>query len=447
MSVVDHDAERAVLGSLLLDPSCAGIIVPTLEADMFDLAAHRTIFDAMASLHAEGRALDFVTLYNALDRRGQLETLAPDDPALPAGRGYPLALVAMTPTATHAEHYAGIVRDLARRRALIAAGQRVQQVGDDTAVSLDEAMARANAAMTEATAGAVDTEAVLLGAVLGGTLDEMETPASERRGVPTGFYDFDRLTGGLQPGQLTVLAARPSVGKSAWALQVVRAAAVLGGHPCCYVGLEMTPRDVARRLIAVDASVSLQHIVLGEMDQDEWDAVTQAAARLEHAPLHLSARIEHTIDAGRALVERIHRQTPLALVVVDYLQLFDGGGAAHGHREENRVQEVSRISRSLKALAHDLDVPVLALSQLSRGVESRPSKRPLLSDLRDSGALEQDADLVLFLYRASMYEDGAAETDAEVIVAKNRNGPLATVPLHWFGERAMFANVVRGEGR
>jgi len=428
------DAEESVLGAMMLSPGAIGAVSEALSANDFYRGKHAKIYQAAIDLYARGDPVDAITLVDELERRGELEEIG--------GKVRIHELAAMVSAASNAGHYARIVRDQATLRGLLRAGSEIARLpidreGDDATELVD----RAEQIVFDLSQSRVAGEFTKIDALLKESFERIaalyETGA-DITGVPSGFRELDKLTSGFQPGNLVILAARPSMGKSGLALCIAANLAVRHERPVALFTLEMSKAEVTQRLMCSEAKVESQRLRSGSLAPDDWPRLTAACDRLAKTPLYIDDTGSITMMEIRSKARRLKMKEPdLALIIVDYLQLMTGGGNA-----ENRVQEVSQISRSLKVLARDLDVPVLALSQLSRAVEQRHDKRPILSDLRESGSLEQDADLVLFIYRDEYY-NGDESPDkglAEVHLAKHRNGPTDTLKLSFMRRFAKFAD-------
>jgi replicative DNA helicase len=431
----DLDAEVCVLGSMLLDNEVIGELVTHLRAEDFYREAHRRIFDTMVALYDSGKGVDAVLLREELRRRGDLEAV-----------GGPEALVNLldrVPTAAHAQHYAAVVRDASLRRGVIAAADRVirsaYEGSGEGRELLDEA---------EASFFALDRDSELNeGAGIGDILkevffkiDRIQNREGSITGLETGFYDLDEKTSGFQPGEMVVVAGRPSMGKTTFALCVLEHAAVVGKKAVALFSMEMGREQIVQNVLCSRAKVESQKLRRGFLADEDYAKLSGALAGLSEAKIFVDDTPGLTPLALRSRARRLHKRERLGLVVVDYLQLMSGGLR---RRDENRQQEISFISRSLKELARELEVPVVAISQLNRGVEERSDHRPMMSDLRESGAIEQDADLVLLLHRPEYYEHDAErkkekEGEAELIIAKHRNGPTGVVPLTFLARYMRF---------
>ncbi|QTX33143.1 replicative DNA helicase [Aminithiophilus ramosus] len=428
------EAERAVLGASLLDKDGLLFVTETLQTEDFYDLRHRRAFDIMVDLAQKDRPVDPLTFMEEASRKGILDELG--------GQPFLAELVDSVTTVANVEYHVAIVRDKSVHRRLIQVGSDIVRLGYAEDRDVDEILDEAERAVFEISQRGGKNLFRHVGEVLGPTFRQIEIQfqAGEAvTGVSTGFADFDRLTGGLQPGSLNIVAARPSMGKTALALNIAQYAAVRKKVPVLVFSLEMGAEQLVQRLLGAEARINIHDLRTGSFHETAWESLAEAAGVLAQAPLYIDdSSVLSTLEL-RARCRRFKALYPeLGLVVVDYLQLM-----SMAKRVESKQQEVAEISRALKAVARELEVPVVALSQLSRAVESRNDKRPMLSDLRDSGAIEQDADLVILLYRGGYYNATTAEeTDnaAEIIVAKHRNGPTGTVHLVFLREFARFVN-------
>ncbi len=427
------DAEESVLGSMMLSPGAIGAVSEILDASDFYRESHAKIYRSALSLYARGEPVDAITLVDALDESGELE------PA--GGRSRIQELATLVPASANAAHYARIVREMATLRGLIRVGQEVGRLGWDRPGETIDLVDRAEQLIFELSQSRVTSEFAHIEALLKESFEritQLYEAGEDVTGVPCGFRDIDRLTSGFQPGNLIIVAARPSMGKSGLALNMAVNVAVRRELPVAIFTLEMSKSEVTQRLMCSEAKVESQRLRNGKLGADDWPRLTAACDKLAKAPIYVDDTGSITMMEIRSKARRLKSREPnLALIIVDYLQLMTSGS-----NPENRVQEVSQISRNLKVLARDLDVPVIALSQLSRAVEQRHDKRPILSDLRESGVLEQDADLVFFIYRDEYYNDESdAQGIAELHLAKHRNGPTGTEKLAWLNRYAKFADL------
>ena len=429
------EAEQSVLGALLLDNDAADKIGDVVAATDFYSEAHRLIFEHVVRLISAAQPADAVTLAESLSSAGRLEQIG--------GLAYLGALVSGVPTAANIRHYAQIVRDRSVLRQLASTAAEIaesayQPMGRNASQLLDEAETKV---MHIAEAGARGRKQYAkVGDLLVGVVERIEELYSREHptdvtGLATGFTDLDKMTAGLQAGDLVIVAGRPSMGKTALAINIGEHVALADKRPDAIFSMEMGANQLALRLIASVGRLDSTNLRTGKLQADDWTRLSNALGRLNDAPILIDETPALTVMELRSRARRIARaHAPLGLVVVDYLQLMQASSQG-----ENRATEISEISRSLKALAKELAVPVIALSQLNRSLEQRPNKRPVMSDLRESGAIEQDADVILFIYRDEVYnEDTPDKGVAEIIVAKQRNGPIGTVRLTFLGEFTRF---------
>ena len=429
------DAEASLLGAMLLSRDAIGPAVETLSGDQFYVPAHGYVFDAIASLYGAGEPADPVTVAEELTRAGLLEQVG--------GPQRLLELQMSTPAASNAARYALIVEEHSMLRRLIGVAGDIVELGysrpEDVIKTIDEAEAMMFQIAERRVVDTTKPIRELLDANLD-RLEELYEQGNAITGLPTGYVDFDELLSGLQPSNLVVAGARPSMGKTAFALGMAANAALEAQRPVLFFSLEMGHLELTQRLLCSDARVDSQRMRNGNLSEDDWPKITRAVGKLGEAPIWIDDNPNLTVMEIRAKARRLKsRLGDLGLIVVDYLQLMSGRGNA-----ENRQVEVSEMSRGLKILARELETPIVALSQLSRGLESRTDKRPMLADLRESGSIEQDADVVAFLYRDEVYNPESPDIgSAEVIVAKHRNGPTGTVRLAWLSNYTRFANMSR----
>ena len=432
------DAEEAVLGAILIDPDAIIRVATFLNPEDFYREKHGWIYDTALTLHDRREPIDLLTVCDELDRRNQLDEVG--------GPAFITALVNAVPTSIHAEHYARIVERTGTRRRLIEAAGQIAALAYQEAEDVDEVVDRAEQVLFGVSERRISRELVPIRQVLSAYYDRIEYLTRHRGeliGIPTGFERIDKLLGGLQRSDLVILAARPSVGKTSLALGFAQNAAKKHNQRVAFFSLEMSNEQVVQRIISAETGINAQRLRRGEIEQDEWGRFMKAAGDLAETYFYIDDTPGASALELRTKSRRLHAEVGIDLIGVDYLQLMRGD-----FRSENRVQEISSISRALKSLARELNVPVLALSQLSRGVESRTDKRPILSDLRESGALEQDADVVMFIYRDEMYNENTEWPNiADIIVAKHRNGPTGTVQLYFRKEMAQFleAEIVKRE--
>jgi replicative DNA helicase len=392
------------------------------------------VHEVILDLYGRGEPADAVTVANELTKRGEIARVG--------GAPYLHTLIACVPTAANAGYYARIVRERAILRRLVEAGTRIVQLGYSGDGDADEIVDRAEAEVYGVTDRRISEDYLPLAEIMPGALDEIEAIGSRGgglTGVPTGFADLDALTNGLHPGQMIVIAARPALGKSTLALDLARAASVRAGLTAVIFSLEMSRNEITMRLLSAEARVSLHSMRTGQMSEEDWTRLARRMSEVVDAPLFIDDSPNMSMMEIRAKCRRLKQRHDLRLVIIDYLQLMSSP-----KRVENRQQEVSDMSRSLKLLAKELDVPVIAVAQLNRGPEQRTDKRPLLADLRESGSIEQDSDVVILLHREDAYEPESPRAgEADLIVAKHRNGPTATVTVAFQGHYSRFADMAR----
>ena len=422
------EAEEAVLGSLLIDPEALFRVSPFLKGEDFYIQKNAWIYEAILAVHERREPIDFVTLCDELERRGQIEELG--------GVAYITRLINAVPSAIHVESYGHIVEQAAIRRRLIGAASQIAQLAYQEAKDVDQTIDQAEQALFSVSQRRITRDLAPIQEVLGRYYDRIQylvDHQGEPLGIPTGFADLDRLLGGLQRSDLILIAARPSVGKTSLCLSIARNAARYGQHVAIF-SLEMSAEQVVQRLVSAETQIDAQQLRLGRLAGDEMALFAQAIGVLADLPVFIDDTPSISVLQLRAKARRLHAEHGLDLILVDYLQLMSGDV-----RSENRVQEVSYISRSLKAVARELSLPVVAASQLSRAVEQRSDKRPVLADLRESGSLEQDADVVMFIYRDELYHpDTEKQHIADILVAKHRNGPTGSIQLFFRSRLAQF---------
>ncbi|MDO8750757.1 MAG: replicative DNA helicase [Dehalococcoidia bacterium] len=442
----DEAAEEAILGSILIDGEAILQVAPFLRPEDFYRERNRWTYDACLALFQRGEAINQVTISHELAGQDKLETAG--------GPSFLSHLVASVPTSVHAEHYAHIVSRTATMRNLIGAATHIAALGYEPDADLDATLSQAEDLLFRVRSRRQSRDFVPLRDVLDRYLEEsaaFQTPTERGAGpIPTGFSDLDQLLGGLQRSDLVILAARPSLGKSALALDIARNAAGRGAVVGIF-SLEMSREQLAYRLLSAEAQVDSHRLRLGIITEREQQRVINAVGALSDLPIYIDDSPLQTIVEVRSKARRLHMEHTVDLLIMDYIQLIQVSG-----RGDNRVQEMSEITRSLKGVARDLNVPLLALSQLSRAVEQRPTHRPMLSDLRDSGSIEQDADVVAFIYREDAYfseedwerqhpTEAYPKNIAEIIVAKHRNGPLGNLSLYFREQFSRFENLAAQE--
>lgn len=428
----DLEAEASVLGSVLLDNETFAVIEGTLTAEDFYKEGHRKIWRACVALFSKAEPMDLVTLTDELRRSGDLEKVG----SIP----YLIGLADSVPTAAYAESYARIVREKRTLRDLIAVSGSIMQTAYDQALPLEEILEKSEQGIYQLATtqtGENFSSMAQLAAEVSQNLSNLQT-SGETPGIGTGFSKLDELMGGLEGGNLYILAARPSQGKTALALSITHNAARMG-YRGAFFSLEMSGMQLTKRLLAMEGRIDSQRLRSGDLSDRDWQRVADTLGRLSELGIHIDDSSQLSLAEFRSRSRRLAARHSLGFIVVDYLQLMSAPGG-------NREQEISAIARGLKAVARELDIPVLALAQLSRAVESRPNKRPMLSDLRESGSLEQDADAVMFIYRDDYYreklEPQIYEPDgkAEIIIGKQRNGPTGTVVLNYLNSHTRFTN-------
>jgi replicative DNA helicase len=417
----DIAAEQCVIGGMLLSKRAIAEVIELIGGDDFYRPQHETVFRAVVDMYGRNEPADQITVGNYLRELGVLAKIG--------GAAYLSQLIQTVPTAANAEYYAEIVRDCAIRRRIVEAGHRITEIGY---AGEGEAMQANDAAQAElASVMKVHEEAdsALLGEDLPEVVAELEKLQSEGRqsGLPTGFLDLDSLTHGLHGGQMVIVAGRPGLGKSTLGVDFLRSCSLRNNLPSAFFSLEMARREVQHRIISAEAKIGLHKIRGGQMTPLDWASFANHMQRLTMAPLTIDATPNRTVNQIKARCRQIKLKTGLSLVVIDYLQLLEPHGKK---RPENRQVEVSEMSRQIKLMAKDLDVPVVVLCQLNRGPEQRTDKKPVLSDLRESGSLEQDADIVILVHREDAYDrESPRSGEADLIVAKHRAGPLSTITV------------------
>jgi replicative DNA helicase len=429
-----HDllAEQSAIGGMLLSKDAAADVIETVRAVDFYIPKHEIIFNAIHDLYAHGEPTDVIAVTDELTKSGELGRAG--------GAEYLHTLTGLVPTAANAGFYASIVSEKAVLRRLVEAGTRIVQMGYASEGEVVDLVNNAQAEIYGVTGGVEAEDFVPLTVAVTTAIDEIEAAKGHDgslTGVPTGFAELDELTNGLHPGQLIIVAARPALGKSTLALDFARAASIKHDLPSIIFSLEMGRSEIAMRLLSAEASVPLQNMRKGTVDTRDWTTIASTRGRINDAPLYIDDSPNMTLVEIRAKCRRLKQKVGLKMVIIDYLQLMTSG-----KRVESRQQEVSEFSRALKLLAKELQVPVIALSQLNRGPEQRTDKMPALSDLRESGSLEQDADVVILLHRESAYEkENPRAGEADFIVAKHRNGPTRTITVAFQGHYSRFQDM------
>jgi replicative DNA helicase len=428
------EAEQSVLGTILLSDHSLSAVLELIVSEDFYKNSHKLIFEAMIILFEKNEPQDIVTLSNLLKDRNQLEDAG--------GIGYLATLTSIVPVTSNLLYYAKIIRQKAVLRNLINVNTEIASRCYEEQGDIDSLVDDAEQAIFEIARSKSDQSFTPLKRIIPSAFEAVELLSQRKEmitGVPTGFTELDKMTAGLQPSDLIILAGRPSMGKTAFAMNIAQNAAVIDKTGVAIFSLEMSKEQLALRLLCSAGHVDSQRVRTGRLQDEDWPKLTRAVGMLEECPMWIDDTPAISVLEMRAKVRRLSSQFPLGLIVVDYLQLMRGRGSI-----ENRTQEISEISRSLKAMAKELKVPVIALSQLNRSLESRTDKRPMMSDLRESGAIEQDADVICFIYRDEVYnkaEDNPQKGISEIIIGKQRNGPTGTVKLTFIKEFTMFENL------
>ncbi len=428
-----EEAEQSVIGSVLIDHDAVGVAAENLKPEDFYNLRHKEIFEAILDLYHAGRAVDLVTLKTQLEHRGKLEAAG--------DMKYLTQVATAVPNSVHIRQYVKIVKDKALYRRFIQLGNQVLQQSFTTETPIEQLSENVEKQVFNILQNRGSQDFSHIKDVLMESFDDIEKVAANGgtvAGISTGFVDLDQKTAGLHPSDLVIVGARPAMGKTAFGLNLVQNAAVKGGKTCAVFNLEMSKKQIVNRMLACEAGVSMEHIRSGNMTDQDWEKLVEALGPLSEAPIYIDDTGGITFAEVRSKCRKLKIEHGLDLVMIDYLQLMSGSGRAG----DNRQQEISEISRGLKMMARELDVPVIALSQLSRTLESRADHRPMMSDLRESGAIEQDADVIIFLYRDEYYHpDSEDKNIAEIIIGKQRNGPVGTVKLRYDGEYTRFSNL------
>ncbi len=425
------EAEAGVLGAMLFTPDAVSRALEVLQESFFYSEAHRLIFSAMLSLFDRNQAIDLITITEELRKRKQLEAIG--------GASYLAQLTASVPTAANVEYHAKIVKEKALLRNLIATATQIIQESFDSTTEGTQILDHAERMIFDISQHRIEGKFVRMNEIIKDSIEAIDHLYQRKEhvtGLATGFHDFDSKTAGLQASDLIVIAGRPSMGKSAFVCGIAEHISVVLNKPIAFFSLEMSKEQLVQRMLCSHARVDAQKVRTGYLSHSDWPKLTSAAGKLSEAPLFIDDTPVMNALELRAKARRLKAQHGVELIIVDYLQLLEGRG-----RSENRQQEITEISRSLKALAREIRVPVIAISQLSRAVESRTGNRPQLSDLRESGAIEQDADLVVFLFREEYYHPTDENRNrAEAIISKQRNGPTGSVDLLFLREWTRFDN-------
>ena len=432
------DAEKAVIGSMIMDADAVVAASEMIIGDDFYQRQYGILFDAMVELYNEGKPVDVLTLQERLKMKDVPEEFSSIE--------FISELVSSVPTSANVRHYAQTVSDDATLRRLIRVNEEIANTCYQHRESLDEIMNTTEKRIFDVLQKKSTDEYVPIKDVVLSVIDKIEAAARHKgtvTGLATGFYDLDYKTSGLQPSDLILIAARPSMGKTAFVLNLAQYMCVRNHVPTAIFSLEMSKDQLVNRILSMESKVDSQSMRTGTLQPADWEKLIESAGVISTAPLIIDDTPGISITELRSKCRKYKLENDLGLVIIDYLQLMTGGS----RKQESRQQEISEISRSLKALAREINAPVIALSQLSRACETRPDHRPMLSDLRESGAIEQDADVVMFLYRDDYYnKDTEHPNEAEVIIAKQRNGPIGTVTLIWKPEYTKFVNAARPQG-
>ena len=428
------EAEQSVLGAMMLSKDAMADVVEVVRSTDFYRPAHETIFETATKLYNSGDPVDALTVGAELQKAGVIARIG--------GAEYLHTLIAMVPSAASAGYYARLVREQSILRKLVEAGTRIANMGYDAeGAEVDDVVDSAQSEIFSVTERRNSEDYLAIGDVMERTLSEIDVASSRDGsllGVPTGFRQLDELTGGLQAGQMIVIAARPAIGKSTLGLDIARAASIRAGKTSVIFSLEMSREEITKRMLSAESGVKLTRLTKGPMGPNDWERLAHTAARVSKAPLFIDDSPNMSLMEIRAKCRRLKQQHDLGLVVVDYLQLMSSG-----RKVESRQQEVSEFSRALKLLAKEIEVPVIAISQLNRGPEQRQEKRPMLSDMRESGAIEQDADIVILLHRDDVYDRDNRPGEADFIVAKHRSGPTDTIAVAFKRDYAHFADMAQ----
>ncbi|MHC1749040.1 MAG: replicative DNA helicase [Cellulosilyticaceae bacterium] len=426
------EAEQSVLGAIIMDHEAITVASEIIRPQDFYRPDHQEIYSAILELYTTNTPVDLVTIQNRLSEKGVLEQVG--------GIGYLAELATIVPTSAHIKQYAKIVEDKAVLRRLIKASQEItgKSYGGDEAI--EDIMGFAEKQVFDIIQNRHTEDFSHINEIIVTAIDKIEQAHITKggiTGVPTGFVDLDYKTAGMQPSDLILVAARPSMGKTAFSLNVIQTAAIKHKKKVAVFSLEMAKDQLVNRMLCAEAMVDAQKVRTGNLDPEDWDKIARAIPNITGADIYIDDTPGISVMEMRAKCRRLKLEKGLDLIMIDYLQLMSGNA-----KGDSRQQEISEISRSLKALAREMNAPVIALSQLSRACEARADHRPMLSDLRESGAIEQDADVVMFLYRDEYYHpDSEKKNIGEVIIAKQRNGPTGTVELVWLGQYTKFANM------
>ena len=425
------ESEQSILGSILLDKDAIITVTETIKPDDFYKEAHKIIYECMITLSNKGEPIDLITLTEELRKQGHLNDIG--------GISYITSLSTIVPTTSNVKYYADIVKEKSVLRKLIKASNEIINLGYSGATKIEDVLEQAEKSIFDISQEKTSDDFKSINLVLMDAYDMIEklyTNKSDVTGITTGFKDLNKKINGLQRTDLILIAARPAMGKTAFSLNLVQNAALKGDASVAVFSLEMSKEQLVQRMLSSQSSVELKKIKTGTLNDNDWPRIIDAMAVLSDAKIHIDDTPGIKISELRSKCRKLKIEKGLDLVLIDYLQLMEGEG-----NNESRQQEISKISRSLKILAKELNCPVVALSQLSRAPEQRADHRPMLSDLRESGSIEQDADLVMFLYRDEYYNKETEDKNVgECIIAKQRNGPVGTVKLAWLGQYSKFAD-------
>jgi len=432
----NNEAEIAVLGSMLLDKEAIGKAIELLDENSFYKSAHKKIYSTIINLYDKNKAIDVVTLGEELEKKNALDGIG--------GSAYIASIASSIPTSANMEHYAKIVKEKAILRNLISTATQIVSESYDNITTVDELLDKAERMIFDITTNKVEAKYFSIKDIIKNsieTIDNLYQRKESITGIATGFHDFDVMTAGLQRSDLIIIAGRPSMGKSALVSCITEHVGVVEKKPIAFFSLEMSKEQLVQRMLCSHARVDSHKVRTGFLSQSDWPKLVNAAGKLSESPIFIDDTPSISALELRAKARRLKAQYDIGLIVVDYLQLMQGPSGI-----ENRQQEISEISRSLKALARELNAPLIAVSQLSRAVEQRADRRPQLSDLRESGAIEQDADVVVLLLREEYYNPTEENKGvADVIVAKQRNGPVGNLKLAFISEHTRFEDLARQE--
>ena len=428
------ESEQSILGSIILDKEAIITVAETIQPMDFYKEAHKIIYESMLKLNSNNEPIDLITLIEELRKEGHLDSIG--------GISYLTSLSTIVPTTSNVKYYANIVKEKSVMRQLIKASNEIINLGYDASTDVQEILDKAEKNIFDISQEKSGDDIQPINVVLQDTFEMIEklcTDNSEVTGITTGFADLNKKINGLQRTDLILLAARPAMGKTAFSLNLVQNAALKGDASVAVFSLEMSKEQLVQRMLSAQSNVELSKIKTGNLGESDWPRIIDGMAVLSEANIFIDDTPGIKISEIRSKCRRLKIEKGLDLILIDYLQLMEGEG-----KNENRQQEIAKISRSLKILAKELDCPLVALSQLSRSPELRKDHRPILSDLRESGSIEQDADIVMFLYRDEYYHDDSEKKNiGEVIIAKNRHGETGNVELVWFGQVQKFADKIR----